>query len=127
MHLILSWRTRCESNHNWTANHSIDALHHPIYTVSCVNNAISKKRGHIWFGPELKNGHPSSINYETKLEELDAMSVAYSTGEFIVIEATDFGIVYYIQIKTPDPHSASCYKLVNNKSPNITLTRDTKC
>ncbi len=99
----------------------------PLYIISGVTNCLSSKRSHIYFGPILPNGHPQSFHFDTHMDPEEAMSVFYPIGDSVFIEATDFGMNYYIRIKTPNHYNAACYNLVSNKSPNITLVRDVSC
>ncbi|OXA63172.1 hypothetical protein Fcan01_03197 [Folsomia candida] len=98
-----------------------------LYTFSAVTNAVTKARGHIWFGNPMPNGHPSEIHFDTTLNKKDAISVTFPINGSIFIEATDYGTQYYVQIRTPDQYSAQCYKIVNMHTPNITFIWDAKC
>lgn len=69
---MYSWRTRCESNINQT---TMPGLKNKVrlYTFSAVTNAVTKARGHIWFGNPMPNGHPSEIHFDTTLNKKDAI------------------------------------------------------
>jgi hypothetical protein len=92
------------------------------YIVSAILK-FSQKRS-IGFGPELPNGHPKFKKFETSLDQ-DSMSVAYVDKSFIFMEATDFGVEYFIRIKTPDHKSSICYRLENGYTKTVTLLRKT--